>query len=153
MLKKLALAAVAAMTLILAAHFLCRGMLPLLNLRALAFVTLYTFVLVLMKYSPGRCMYRIMVLNEPERHLPIEIQTAQEFVVFAGTRLLFAGLIFTLVDVANVLAANWDVLMAAGALSMALSASLYALILYVIVSRAGYNAARSVGPQAGRQAA
>ncbi len=113
--------------------------------RALLLVLLYTAMFVLSRYSPGRCLYRMLVLNDPERHLPLEVERACDFAAYAGTRILFAGLIFTLVDIARVLAANSDLVASAGALSMALSAALYAMILYVVVSRTGEAALQSIG--------
>ena len=116
--------------------------------RALFLVMLYTSILVVARYSPGGLLYRVLVLRRPDRHMALEIRQAREMLVFAGTRILFAGLIFTLVDVANVLATNDDLILAAGTLSGALRASLYSLVLYVIISRAAERALTSARRQA-----
>jgi hypothetical protein len=105
--------------------------------RALALVTAYTAVLVAIKYPPGRCMHRISVVTNPDGRLPVEVLKARDFLTYVCTRLLFAGLIFTLFDAAVTLLANKDLLVAADALRMALLASLFSLMLYLVVSRAG----------------
>jgi len=103
--------------------------------RALIFVTLYTAVLVLVRYSPGRCFYRFAVLGDPGRHLPLEIVKARDFAAYVSIRLLFAGLIFSLAEVSGVLFTLPDIVSGARALSSALLASLYALFLYIAIAR------------------
>lgn len=105
--------------------------------RAFALVTTYTAVLVVVKYPPGRCMHRISVVKNPDGRLPVEVLKARDFLTYVCTRLLFAGLIFTLLDAAVTLFANKDLLVAADALRMALLASLFSLMLYLVVSLAG----------------
>jgi len=135
--KRIGLAAAAGVIALAAAYSFSATVRVYVSWRALLFVTLYTAILVAARYSPGRCLHRISVAGDPSRHLPLEVMKAREFVSYVCTRLLFAGLIFTLADIAGVLAANKDVVCAAGTLSMALSASLYSLVLYLVVSRAG----------------
>jgi len=107
---------------------------------ALLLVVLYTMILILGRYSPGRCMYRILILNSPRRYAPSEVRKAVTFAAFAGTRLLFAGLIFTLVEIAKALSTGGDLSSLAAALTAALNASLYAFILYLLVKRASRTA-------------
>jgi len=151
MLKRALLFAAVGVLLLFAASYISSvDVWQRLDGRALFLVLAYTSILVLAKYSPGRCMYRFLVLNDPERHLEVEVERASAFASYVGTRILFAGLIFTLVDIARVMAANDDLLSASGALSMALSASLYSLALYFLISRTGEAALGTVRTAATR---
>jgi hypothetical protein len=102
---------------------------------AFSLVVLYATILILGRYSPGRCLYRILVLKSPRKYAPSQVRKAVAFATFAGTRLLFAGLIFTLVEIARALAAGGDFASLTAALAAALNASLYAFILYLAVKR------------------
>ena len=113
--------------------------------RAGALVMLYCAVFVLARYAPGVCMYRLVVLDEPHRHFQPELERARSFAVYVGKRLLFAGLIFTLADIAGVLAHTSDPVKAASALSMSLLSALYALVLYGLTSHAARAAVVTAG--------
>ncbi len=112
-----------------------------LDWRAFSLVSLYTVILVGARYTPGRCIYRFAVLGEPRRHMPSELERARVFADYVGRRLLFGGLIFTLVEIAEVAAFKGLGMEAAGALSMTLTAALYALVLYLGAHRAALEAA------------
>lgn len=103
--------------------------------REFSLILVYTVVLVLARFSPGRCMYRLIVLGRPEKHFPPQVAEAQRFAGFIRTRVLFAGLIFTLAKIACVMVSGPDVLAASGALAMTLTSALYALVLYWVISR------------------
>jgi hypothetical protein len=108
---------------------------------AFLLVTTYAVILVLGRYSPGKCVYRLLVAASPNKHLPSEVAKATDFMDFVAVRLLFAGLIFTLVQIARVLAGLGEGAGAPSALSSTLTAALYALILYVAVRRVSASAA------------
>ena len=146
MFRRMGLYAAAVALVLAAVHFLWSTQLICLSWRALFSVALYTACLVIARYSPGCCLYRIWVLSAPSKRLPVEVAKAREFVTYVCRRVLFAGLIFTLADIAIVLNSSKDFVRAAGPLSMALSASLYSLILYLMLSRAARAAMES--PQA-----
>ena len=80
------------------------------------------------------------MLRAPGRHFPIEVEEARVFAEFAGRRVLFAGLIFTLVDIARAISAGLSFEVCA-ALPVTMSAALYALIGYYFLFRAGHRAA------------
>jgi hypothetical protein len=134
--KPLLLAAVV-MTLLLLGSYADWGTIAQhINFRAFILVTIYAGLLVLARYSPGKCLYRILVLRSPERFYASEVNKAVDFASYVGTRLLFAGLIFTLADIARVLAGGGDIIDMSSALVTTLSAALYALVLYLVVGRA-----------------
>ncbi len=133
--RSLALAAIAAASFVAAGIFGGGTLAGCVDYRALSLVTVYASVLVLGRFSPGRCTYRLLVLNSPGRHAAGEVGKAVSFIGYAGTRLLFAGLIFTLAGVARVLAEGGDAFAASSALALTLNSALYAFILYLIINR------------------
>ena len=74
------------------------------------------------------------VLKAPHKHIPLELRKARDFGVYVSERLLFAGLIFTLANVARALALGAGAV-ESGALEMSLTSALYALIMYWAVAR------------------
>lgn len=116
-------------------HTIRRMLADYTDAQALVLIIAYTAFFVLLKYSPGRCMYRVLVLHEPARHYLREVQKARNFAGYVQTRVLFAGLIFTLLQVAIVLSGNPDIFTMSAALVTTLNASLYSLVLYLAVSR------------------
>lgn len=106
-----------------------------LNPGAFLLILAYAGILVLARYSPGQCMYRLLVLRSPHRHSACEVRKALDWAYYVGTRVLFAGLIFTLTDVARVLADGRGFVEAAAALTMTLLAALYGLAMYLAIAR------------------
>jgi hypothetical protein len=101
----------------------------------LLLILAYAGILVLARYSPGQCMYRLLVLREPHRHGAGEVRKALDWAGYVGTRVLFAGLIFTLTEIARVMADGRGMVEAAAALTMTLLAALYGLSLYLAIAR------------------
>jgi hypothetical protein len=108
--------------------------------RPLLCVTLYAVVLIIAKHTPGICCYRFWVLSEPSRHFPREIERARAFARFAGERILFGGLILTLMEIAVVLTTAAPETVAA-LLPGTLLASLYAMFLYMMMEKSSAQAA------------
>lgn len=107
----------------------------IINSSTLSLIVTYAVLLVLGRYSPGKCMHRMIVLGNPDRHVPLEVERARAFASFVAARLLFAGLIFTLADIARVLSQWGDLETLAQGLALSLVAALYAMVFYVAVGR------------------
>ncbi len=106
----------------------------LMDLKALSALAAYAGVAALARHRPGVCLYRMVVLARPERHTRRERAMAYSFASFARERLLIAGLIFALADVA--LAVHQAEPAACEAsMAGALPAALYALFFYVVAVR------------------
>jgi len=147
MLSTFVLPGVAAMAAVLAWHWNGSVFSGVFSWQALCLVTLYTGLLVLAEYSPGRCLYRILVLASPRKHLALELEKAYAFARHVGVRLLLAALILALSDVAGLVAAEDGILAAAHTPSVSLTGTLYALVSYVIVTRGARAATRSAAPR------
>ena len=146
MLKKTAVrTALVAVLVLVAANAAGVAASTVIDWRALSLVTIYLTPFVLARYAPGVCLYRLVVLDEPDRHFAPELERARSFAVYAGRRLLCAGFIFTLLEVARILAPYGN---ASGGTSRAMSASLlaviYALGLYLFTARAARAVAVTV---------
>lgn len=107
-----------------------------IDARAFLLVVFYGFFVAIGRYRPGVFLYRMVVLGEPERHLPPELERARDFAAFAGRRLLFAGLIFTLADIAALMLRAPGMYWVTPALPTCLLAALYAMMLFMLTFRA-----------------
>lgn len=126
--------------LFLAAEITGAGIAGLLDWRAFTVLLVYAGTLVVIRHTPGICFYRMVVLAEPERHIRPELERARSFAAFTGERFLFAGLIFTLGEVALILAHS-PVSAYTASLVAALPTALYALFFYALAVRAARAAA------------
>jgi hypothetical protein len=137
MLKRTAIRAVLATILILlvanAAGFSAS---KFVDWRALFLVTVYLAPFVLARYTPGVCLYRLVVLDEPDRHYWPELERARVFAVYARRRMLLAGLVFTLLEIARIAASYSHASGSSDALSAPLLAAIYAMGLYFFAGRA-----------------
>jgi len=126
---------VMAVALVFAAEITGVGIRRLLEWKAFSIVVAYGAALAVIKYTPGICFYRMVVLSEPERHVRPEIERAHRFAAFAGQRFLVAGLIFTLAEIGLIIS-HGPASACGASLVAALPTALYALFFYAIMARA-----------------
>jgi hypothetical protein len=117
----------------------------IVNFQALSLVMLYSSLLIVAKFAPGGCFYRLVVLAEPEKHVAPELRRAQDFAVFAGRRILFAGLILMLVNIATAFAASPDLRAIDPATVGCVPPAFCALLLYASIEGAAKAAYQAVG--------
>ena len=106
----------------------------LIDLRAMTLVFCCAAALALARCAPGIIIYRMAVLDAPQRHILPERERAQIFAAGLGRNLLLVSLIFMLAEAASALESQSASVAVAGGLSTALLAALYMLTFCIFFS-------------------